>query len=151
VRMALLFVLILVAPLNAQLVIRMPESWSSGQRGPLPVRVHFFSSSPSNVLDSAAVHAAAQGAMIAIAFPPDVKVSIFPIIDDSLHVQMDVNVYQQGEVRFASALMQRDMPLKGCRQESQWSVGTPITAVVHLTHQMRSALECVVRSARVVR
>ena len=119
--------------------------WYDGMRGDLPVRVHFFSSAPSNVLDSAAVHDAARTALMFAGFQPDVRVSIFPLPSDTVgvHVQMEVNVYTSGEIRYDAKFRDRSgKTLDGCGDGSQFGSTSRVMAVLLLSHQMRSTLSC---------
>lgn len=85
---------------------------------------------------------------------PDVAVSTHPVEESApkrMHLQLEVNVYSGGEVRFEHRPIGADgVPLPSCQGEAQWLTTEPLTAALHLSHQIRSAIECLQRQYPIV-
>ena len=122
------------------------RSWSSGEPGPLPIRIQFFTSRPGNALDTTSVKRAAQTALIAEGLPPDVVVQSAPTrfgAPQRLHLQLEVNVYSGGEVRLEHGVIDAEGVRRGCHSEMQWwTSGDPLGAALTLSHRIRSAVAC---------
>jgi hypothetical protein len=124
------------------------RSWTTGEPGPLPVRVKFFSSQPGNTLDSASVDEAVAAAMQGAGLPPDVVV--FRLGEPKTggrFLLLEVNVYSGGEVRYERRMIDVDgTPLPGCNGEAQWVVSESLPSALLLSHRVRSTVECVKRA-----
>jgi hypothetical protein len=78
-------------------------------------------------------------------FEPDTRVSAFPVEADTsgVHIMMEVKVYTGGEISYSAKYFDgKGQQLPGCGDGSEFSSTDPIMAVLLLSHQMRSTLEC---------
>lgn len=143
----LLVGLLFAAPAAAQEPTALTvSSWSSGQRGELPLRIQFFSSKPDNLLDMETVERAGEVALVHSGLAPDVDVALAPISAEGVHLSVEVNVYAAGEVRFDARLVGGDgAPLKPCASAGQFKVSDPTTAALSVSHRLRSVAECAKR------
>jgi hypothetical protein len=85
------------------------RSWSYGDRGPLPVRVQFYTNRVGNVLDSLSVFDAVFEAMKGAHLPPDVQVFwMNRVFSDRRHLYLEIDVYSEGEVRYERIMREAD-------------------------------------------
>ena len=106
--------LIISVPCMAQDSAKVTEqgsyTWSSGQAGPLPVYVKFYSSKSSNILDSTVVRRAVASALQLNGLPPDVTVSStsVPPPSDRLYLFLEVNIYSGGELHYEANVIDKN-------------------------------------------
>ena len=112
----------------------------------LPVVVRFYTSEPSNVLDTGAVREAVWAAAVAVGLVPELSIISlgWPTLPQP-HVRLEVDVYAGGEVRFERSYVGADgTPEFSCRGETKAGVGTSTLATtLWLSHRMRTVFECV--------
>ena len=127
----------------------MAHAWYADGPRDLPIRVAFFSSSPSNPLDSAAIVRAAESASQSEGVGWDIVVDVEgrlpgPATVGRLHIRAEVDAYSGGDTRFEYAVFGPDgEPWGRCGAGSKGNSGDLMAQTLSLSHDLRSAVACV--------
>lgn len=138
--------LIVSVPCMAQDSARVVEqgsyTWSSGQPGPLPVYVKFYSSKSNNILDSTAVHKAVSSALQFNNLPPDVTVSGMstPVPKDRLYLYLEVSIYSGGEMHYEAEVIGKNDDSRSYGSESKSILRDQLDAALSLMGQAHNSI-----------
>ena len=139
-------------------VVPSPTTGGGGEPITLPVRVAFFSSSPSNPLDSAAVVSAAHSALFyEPSIRPEVLVASAGTLSatpppDIVHVAVELDAYSDGDLRMAYEVIGTDgTPWAFCAGESKWSASGVVNQALSVSHKIRGVVQCMKHTSRQLR